>query len=228
MSKPNPLEIVLAGLHLPEDADFDPNAFGFGLRPELQRTMLEFSGADWQALSVLSKTQDRTWLLKLCQTLSPVKHGRVATDLLLAIIESDPATYLMPNAERLVAQQALTETERRHLIILLETLPIDPSAKYQTAYRNQLVQLLAAEQTSPPITEASEYSIYNKDALAGSERAACYECLTVFKASEITEFVDNEKTALCPHCGIDTVLPESAGYSFSAASLEALNEYWFG
>ena len=81
--------------------------------------------------------------------------------------------------------------------------------------------------TAPPISEASEYSIYHKTALEASEMAACYECLQVFPVAEISEFTDAGETALCPFCGIDAVLPDTAGYPFTQEMLEALHEYWF-
>ena len=35
---------------------------------------------------------------------------------------------------------------------------------------------------------------------------ACYHCLKKFKKSEIKEWTDTGKTALCPHCHIDSVI----------------------
>ncbi len=218
-----PLEIVVEALSMPHNA-----AFKYEVRPELQRRILEFSKEEWKEMSDCWGKQNLNWVLNLCQVLSPAKHGRVATDLLLEIVNSAPNAYLIPCSERLIAQQALTAQESQHLISLFAALPIDPKAKNQTAFRSHLVSLLEAGQTSPPISEASEYSIHQKDALEISEKAACYECLTVFSPSEISEFTDGGKTALCPYCGIDAVLPSNAGFPFSQAGLEALNEYWFG
>ena len=35
----------------------------------------------------------------------------------------------------------------------------------------------------------------------------CYNCIEVFKGKEVEHFVDSGKTALCPKCGIDSVIP---------------------
>jgi len=35
----------------------------------------------------------------------------------------------------------------------------------------------------------------------------CYYCLKTFLGREIKEWVDGEKTPLCPKCGIDSVVP---------------------
>ena len=60
--------------------------------------------------------------------------------------------------------------------------------------------------------KASKSSIYNKEILLKSTEAACYYCLSQFKASYIWEYVDDDDiTALCPHCGIDAVLGDATG-----------------
>ena len=81
---------------------------------------------------------------------------------------------------------------------------------------------------SPPIADASEYSIRNRDGLLPGTQAACYHCLNVFPAEEVTEFTDAEETALCPKCGIDAVLPQHAGYSFEKDNLIRMRAFWFG
>ncbi len=49
-------------------------------------------------------------------------------------------------------------------------------------------------------------SFKNKHILIKYENCSCYFCFKTFKTSEINEYVDEEKTALCPHCGIDSVV----------------------
>ena len=81
---------------------------------------------------------------------------------------------------------------------------------------------------APPISEASEYSIRNREGLVPGTQSACYYCLNVYPAEEVTEFTDAGDTALCPYCGIDAVLPQHAGYSFERDNLEAMRAFWFG
>jgi hypothetical protein len=38
-------------------------------------------------------------------------------------------------------------------------------------------------------------------------------------------WIDNGHTALCPHCGIDSVLPDTV--PLEAAFLEAMRKHWF-
>ena len=77
------------------------------------------------------------------------------------------------------------------------------------------------------IKEASKYSIYHSKEIKKSSVAGCYYCLQVFDTATITNWTDNNDTALCPHCGIDSVLPETAPYDLNLETLSKLNEYWF-
>ena len=77
------------------------------------------------------------------------------------------------------------------------------------------------------IKEASKYSMYNVSELEKSNKAGCYYCMSIFDASEIKETADNGKTAICPKCGIDSVLPDSSPFKLDKEKLEELNNYWF-
>ena len=41
------------------------------------------------------------------------------------------------------------------------------------------------------------------------------------------EWVDFDLTALCPYCGIDAVIGESAGYPLTEELLKKMRDYWF-
>ena len=69
----------------------------------------------------------------------------------------------------------------------------------------------------------SELSFNNRGNLSVSGMASCYQCLRVVKVSDISEYVDNGKTALCPHCDIDSLV---AGV-IDAALLRKAHEHFF-
>ena len=71
------------------------------------------------------------------------------------------------------------------------------------------------------------YAMKNKSQLENSQLAGCYYCLQTFPASEIKEYVDKGLTALCPHCGIDSVVGDVCGYELSKNALQEAHEYWF-
>lgn len=51
---------------------------------------------------------------------------------------------------------------------------------------------------------------FNRDALLSSQVAVCFYCFHQFQAVEIIEWCDEEDkssvTAICPYCGIDSVV----------------------
>ena len=62
-------------------------------------------------------------------------------------------------------------------------------------------------QTNPLTLEtAHRRSRNNREELAANDVCGCFNCVTVFSPREIAAWIDDGKTALCPKCGIDTVL----------------------
>ncbi len=74
---------------------------------------------------------------------------------------------------------------------------------------------------------AHEESIHNRKALEKGRKCGCFYCLKVYSPSEITEWCDREDTALCVECGIDSVIPESAGYHLTEEFLKSMYDFWF-
>jgi len=76
---------------------------------------------------------------------------------------------------------------------------------------------------------ASVLSMNNKTALNDDTICGCFSCLTIFNPKEIIEWcqdVDDE-TALCPYCGIDSVIGESAGLPITIDFLKKVNKEYF-
>ena len=59
----------------------------------------------------------------------------------------------------------------------------------------------------------------------------CFYCLRTFPPTAISEWVDEHNsygtTALCPHCGIDSVIPQQPDHLLSPDLLAAMHAYWF-
>lgn len=70
-------------------------------------------------------------------------------------------------------------------------------------------------------TIQSQRSFKNRAALEKSKLAACYYCLATYQAKEITEWTDRDETALCPACGMDSVVAEDEGQLPDMQTLEA-------
>lgn len=72
------------------------------------------------------------------------------------------------------------------------------------------------------------------EALKKDKVCGCFYCLTIFSPEEIDDWLidDNDAdrlgTAICPHCGIDSVIGESSGYPITKEFLKKMYDHWFG
>ena len=56
------------------------------------------------------------------------------------------------------------------------------------------------------------YASDNWDKLSSDRKCGCFYCLSIFDPREIVEWVPMENTALCPYCGVDSVIGAYSGY----------------
>ena len=86
----------------------------------------------------------------------------------------------------------------------------------------------------PEITDKDEYQLAHKYSesnekdVRNSKKCGCFFCFKTFSPEEITEWLSdkNGRTALCPYCGIDSVLPDSK-IEFDRHFLEGMYKLWF-
>ena len=82
------------------------------------------------------------------------------------------------------------------------------------------------------LVKAHGYCSNHKPELEQDRICGCFDCLNIFSPSEITEWViertkiDWRGTAICPHCGDDTVIGESSGFPITKKFLKEMNRYW--
>ena len=56
-------------------------------------------------------------------------------------------------------------------------------------------------------------AIHNKHIIKKSINVGCFYCMSVYAASDVEEYVDEEEdTALCPLCEIDAVIGDATGH----------------
>lgn len=77
--------------------------------------------------------------------------------------------------------------------------------------------------------EAHRCSIRHRRQLEKDKICGCFHCLAIFHPNEITEWIDDNEddTALCPFCGIDSVIGESSGFPITKEFLEGMHHVWF-
>jgi hypothetical protein len=64
-------------------------------------------------------------------------------------------------------------------------------------------------------------SMMNRAEIAASELCGCFYCLATFPPDQVQEWCDDGQTALCPRCGIDSVIGSASG---SPITMEFLSE----
>ena len=65
-----------------------------------------------------------------------------------------------------------------------------------------------------------------RDSTGGSEQCGCFHCCRIFPADTINEWIGRADRAVCPLCGIDSVLPDSL-VELTDALLHAMFDTWF-
>jgi hypothetical protein len=82
------------------------------------------------------------------------------------------------------------------------------------------------------IIEAHIKSARHRVEVMAAENCGCFYCCAQFVPREITDWVDPVSddmqagtTALCPKCGIDSVIPMEAG--IDAEFLRRMKRHWF-
>ncbi len=84
--------------------------------------------------------------------------------------------------------------------------------------------------TKQLLKKAHRASFENEKSIRKSKECLCFHCNNLFPSSEIQDWVNDAhgRTALCPYCGIDSVIGDEAGYPFTEKFILAMNGYWFG
>ena len=80
--------------------------------------------------------------------------------------------------------------------------------------------------TEEELKSAHRHCSYHRKEVEASSEAGCFYCLETFLPSEIEEWCDEGQTALCPKCGIDSVIGNAA-VGLSNQFLAEMHCYWF-
>lgn len=77
------------------------------------------------------------------------------------------------------------------------------------------------------MAHAHKHSQHNKNEISKSSFCGCFCCCRIFPPEEIKEWIDNNDTAICPHCGVDAVIGNSSGISITKPFLIDMYQKWF-
>lgn len=77
------------------------------------------------------------------------------------------------------------------------------------------------------IIEARKHSRNNREEITHSHTCGCFHCRKRFNPAEITDWIEGEKTAVCPVCGVDSIIGDAAGFPITVGLLKTMKAYWF-
>ena len=88
-------------------------------------------------------------------------------------------------------------------------------------------QVTTRSEISPELRDAHAHCSRHRLEIESSELCGCFYCGKMFLPSEITHWIDNDQTAMCPYCDIDSVLGSASGLPISKEFFDRMNEVWF-
>lgn len=78
------------------------------------------------------------------------------------------------------------------------------------------------------LAAAHGHSIRHREEITTSGTCGCFHCEAIVSPAEIRDWIDEDQTALCPHCGIDALIGEKSGLPITnPAFLKAMRKHWF-
>lgn len=72
-----------------------------------------------------------------------------------------------------------------------------------------------------------QYCTNNKKLISKANKCYCFFCMKEMKSEEIVDYLSVEETAICPYCGIDSIIPDSINDEVNITIIKEMNKYWF-
>ena len=106
------------------------------------------------------------------------------------------------------------------------------SDDYDSAIAASLRRLNRLMSMKPNHVAAHVHSSSHRNELTTSDVCGCFYCLELYSPTEIVDWIDEDvngigRTALCPKCGIDSVMGSASGYPITKEFLKKMHEHWF-
>lgn len=79
----------------------------------------------------------------------------------------------------------------------------------------------------PDYIRAHRHSSDHRAEVMASELCGCFYCRRIYSPDEIESWIDDGQTAICPRCGIDSVIGSASGFPVTIDFLRRMKTYWF-
>lgn len=103
---------------------------------------------------------------------------------------------------------------------------VSPSSKI--SQNSSFTLRFSTDSRNMDVISAHAFSSNHRHQLEVSEICGCFYCLASFLPTTIVEWVDEDSTAICPKCGIDSVVGSASGVLITTECLSAMHAHWFG
>ena len=116
----------------------------------------------------------------------------------------------------------------KRLLEKLRRLPVVKFFNDQGGLESLRARVEQAKSKMPDrIRDAHQHSSKHRSEINASDICGCFYCEKTFGPHEIADWVDDGQTALCPKCGIDSVIGSASGFPVNTEVLHQMCEYWF-
>jgi hypothetical protein len=100
-------------------------------------------------------------------------------------------------------------------------------AAVESALRAHAEEQTRTDSREPAFMLAHRHSSNHREELLASQKCGCFYCRKTFAPSAVVEWIENGATALCPSCGIDSVIGDASLYPIDPDFLKAMADHWF-
>lgn len=98
--------------------------------------------------------------------------------------------------------------------------------RYNGSYKLKIYKGYSHEEESK-LEILHAYSSHNRDLIMSANKCYCFHCLKVVESRMVNEYIDDNQTALCPYCHVDTLIPDSIDQLIDDEAIEKMHKYWF-
>jgi hypothetical protein len=85
----------------------------------------------------------------------------------------------------------------------------------------------ATKPVAPQLAEALKHASQHRVELEASTHCGCFFCFRTFPPLSIKSWIDAKQTALCPGCGVDSVLGNASSHRIDDAFLRKMHDQFF-
>lgn len=111
-------------------------------------------------------------------------------------------------------------------LIFAAVMVVGAIRRYKGNYRMKFKYSYPYEKEAQ-LKKLHTYSSHNRNLIAVANKCYCFYCKAIIESREIKDYADNGQTAICPKCGINSIIPDSIEEGVDEKTIAEMNEYWF-